>query len=70
MSQLKTIKKHLLQKGSITSLEAFRRYKITRLSARIYDLREQGMRIKTIMQGSEFESQSYAKYHLIDRGEL
>lgn len=38
-TQEKQIEQHLKQYGSITSWEAFEKYGITRLSARIYNLR-------------------------------
>lgn len=45
MSQNDTILSHLQAFGRITSLEAIRKYGITRLSARIYDLRDAGHNI-------------------------
>lgn len=39
-TQEKQIERHLKQYGSITSWEAFEKYGITRLSARIYNLRK------------------------------
>lgn len=38
--------RHLQKFGSITSLQAFQLYGITRLSGRIYDLRKCGVKIK------------------------
>ena len=49
LSQEDVIARHLEQKGSITSMEAFEKYKITRLSGRIFDLRAKGMDIVTDM---------------------
>ncbi len=49
LSQEDVIARHLEQKGSITSMEAFEKYKITRLSGRIFDLRARGMDIVTDM---------------------
>lgn len=49
-SQNKEIREHLMEKGTITSMEAIQMYGITRLSARIWDLRDQGMDIKTVMK--------------------
>lgn len=40
---------HMLTNGSITSMEAFRRYRITRISAVIFDLRAMGVDIETEM---------------------
>ena len=39
--------KHILEEGSIISLEAFSKYEITRLSARIFELRNMGVKIFT-----------------------
>jgi hypothetical protein len=47
MTQSQTILNHLKNHGDITSLEAFREYGITRLSARIFDLRSEGHHIKS-----------------------
>lgn len=41
------IKEHLLTKGHITSLEAINLYSATRLSAIIFNLRKEGMDIRT-----------------------
>lgn len=47
ISQGEMIRKHLVKKRSITSWEAIKLYGCTRLSAKIYDLRAEGMNIKT-----------------------
>jgi len=39
--------KHIERHGKITSMKAFEKYGITRLAARIHNLREKGYRIKT-----------------------
>lgn len=41
-TQTEIVLKHLLRKGSITSWEAIEKYKITRLSALIYTLKDLG----------------------------
>lgn len=46
-SQIDTIRDLLNKKQTITSKEAFERYGITRLSAIIFDLRAEGMDIKS-----------------------
>lgn len=46
MTQTERVLRHLKDFGSITTLEAFREYGITRLSARIYDLKMQGYGIE------------------------
>lgn len=48
ISQVRLVEKHLNKKGSITSWEAFEKYGITRLSAVIYILRQDGQNIKSI----------------------
>lgn len=50
-SQLKTIKKHLLEGYLISSYEAFKRYGITRLSEHIHRLRRAGFKIDSIWSG-------------------
>lgn len=61
------ILEHIQKYGSITSMEAFEKYGITRLAARIKDLRDMGYDIDTIMmegQNRYGESTRYAKYVL------
>lgn len=47
MTQNEKILLHLRERGSITSMEAFAEYGITRLAGRIHELREQGHNITT-----------------------
>lgn len=56
---------HLKSHGSLTSMEAFDKYGITRLAAVIFDLREMGHDIRTLdMEGQNRygEATRYAKY--------
>lgn len=58
---------HLKSHGSLTSMEAFEKYGITRLAAVIFDLRELGHDIRTFdMEGQNRygEATRYAKYVL------
>jgi hypothetical protein len=58
---------YIKQFGSITSLEAFRDLGVTRLSARIFELRARNIEIDstTITSKNRFgENCSYAKYYL------
>lgn len=58
---------HLKSHGSLTSMEAFEKYGITRLAAVIFDLRELGNDIRTLdMEGQNRygEATRYAKYVL------
>ncbi len=47
MTDIEKIKDHLDKHGSITSFEAFQLFGMTRLSARIYDLRRSGYPIES-----------------------
>lgn len=49
-SQNQMILAHLMKHKSITSIQAFELYGITRISARIYDLREQGKKIGMVWE--------------------
>ncbi len=48
MNQVKMVKEHLEAGKSITSIEAFQRWGITRLSDKIFRLRKMGMQIDAI----------------------
>ena len=48
MSQKKQILKHLKTHRGITTLDAFDRYGITRLSGRIFELRQDGYMIQSV----------------------
>ena len=50
MNHNQLILNHLQKHKTITTLEAFELYGITRLSARIYDLRESGIKIGLIWE--------------------
>lgn len=47
-TQLQQVRKHILEKGSITSWEAIMKYGITRISQYILLLREEGLDIDTV----------------------
>lgn len=67
MTQTERVIKHLKEYGSITPLEAIREYGITRLGARIWDLRDLGYDIETQTETSKNrfgDKTSYAKYVL------
>lgn len=69
MNQFETQKdqviKHLKKFKSITSWEAIQEYGITRLSAVIYDLKDYGHLITTIMEKDEITKKRWARYVLI-----
>ena len=59
--------KHLRTQGSITSVEAFELYGVTRLSSIIFNLRKKGYDIKTedmIGKDRNGNTSQYAKYIL------
>ena len=58
--KIENVKRHLLNKGSITSWEAIGEYRVTRLSSIIFDLRKQGFDIVSIP--IEFDGGRYTKY--------
>ena len=58
---------HLMKKGTITQMEAAKKYNLYRLSSVIFELRKRGMNIETEMIPFKFKygtHSSYAKYHL------
>lgn len=58
-SKIRKVENHLLEKGNITSWEAIKQYKATRLSAIIFDLRKK-YDIDTVMV--ESDGSRYGKY--------
>lgn len=70
VTQNDTVLMHLQQFGEITALQAFTRYQITRLSARIYELRQAGYCIESVKERSEEDGQSgcFARYMLRREG--
>lgn len=57
MTQTSRIEQHLIRHGSITTVQAVRMF-ILRLGARIWELRQRGMRIET----EHIKGKSYVKY--------
>ena len=67
MTQCERILRHLLDYGSITSLEAVQEYGIMRQASRISDLKKAGMPIKaeTVTGKNRYgEPTSYSRYSL------
>lgn len=62
LSQNKIILGHLQRHGSITSMDAFKKYEITRISARIYDLREKGYNIQLLWETNPNTGTRYGRY--------
>lgn len=66
MTQYETILNHLQTNGSITSLEAFVKYRITRLAAIIHNMKEDGFSfVTTLHPTSEGRRGKYAEYKLV-----
>ena len=63
MTQAQTIKKHLEQHGSITTIEAVQLYYIVDLQGVIRDLKNSGINIKGIWSKSSL-GKRYKKYFL------
>lgn len=66
MTQTRKILEYMQTYGSISSMEAFRELGITRLSARIYDLRREGYQIDTwrVSKKQNGEKIMYFRYYL------
>lgn len=66
-AKTKKVKEHLEDKGNITSWEAIERYRATRLSAIIFNLRKRGYNIKSNWQeglDKEGNKSRYVRYEL------
>lgn len=70
-NQCQMILAHLMERGSITPLEAMQDYGIMRLAARISDLRKLGYRISSEAEtaNNRFgEAVRYARYSMAEEG--
>lgn len=67
--QNKEILLHMIKNGSITTMEAFCEYGITRLSARIYDLRHR-YDIPIISENITKGNTTYAKYSIKEEDDV
>lgn len=66
-NQRTMVLKHLRERGSITSMEAFQLYGVTRLSSIIHHFRKQGINVHTVMTDGKTrygDSCKFAKYIL------
>lgn len=54
-----------LKHDSITSWEAWEKYHVTRLSARIYDLKQLGYDIRSVREENDETGSHYARYFLL-----
>lgn len=67
-SQIKDVLNYMIECGSISSLEAFEKFHITRLASIIYRLRKRGYEIKTVpVSGiNEYGRYDYALYTMTE----
>ena len=68
LTQKEKVLRHLQEVGALTPVQAFFDYSIMRLATRIFELKEDGYNIETIMLKSENkfgEPVRYAQYKLI-----
>lgn len=72
MTQCDRILRHLQDYGEITTMDAFQDYGITRLSGRIFELRQRGhtiVSVHTPFTNRYGEKKYYATYRLEGTGE-
>jgi uncharacterized small protein (DUF1192 family) len=62
MTQKEQVRTHILKAGSISSFEAIMDYGITRLAARINDLKNEGHKIKANRKKNELTKRFYVRY--------
>lgn len=65
LAQIEKVKSFLLTNNKISSWEAIKKFKITRLGAHIYELRKQGMNIGGIRKRNPKTGTWYIEYYLI-----
>lgn len=69
MTQEQRVLDYIREHGSITSMQAFTNLKITRLSARIFNLRARGFNIKNVShtyKNGQGTTTTYTEYVLIE----
>lgn len=72
MTQEQRVLNYIREYGSITSMQAFTDLKITRLSARIFNLRARGFNIENVShtyKNGQGTTTTYTEYVLIEDGE-
>jgi hypothetical protein len=66
MTQTEKIERYIKEHGSITTMEAFQYLRITRLSARIEDMRDKG--IDVVSTPVNNKGMRYVRYSIKKRG--
>lgn len=72
MNQVKAVLAHLKSGQSITSMQAYELYRITRLSAKIFDIKAMGYNVQFIRHKTinSFGNRSwYKEYYLVEEEE-
>lgn len=64
MTQADIVLKHIKMNGSISSYEAIMDHGITRLAARIHDLKQRGLEFITVTRKNKATGKRYARYVL------
>jgi hypothetical protein len=67
MTQQEIVLKHIRKNGSISPHEAILDHGITRLAARVFELKEQGHDIIREMRTNPTTGKSYARYRMADQ---
>jgi hypothetical protein len=63
-SQLRLLTDHLCLKGTVSQLEAYNLYRISRLTSRVHELKKKGMDIIT-EEKRDVTGKRYVRYHLV-----
>jgi len=66
ISQKQRIKQHLQKGKTITQMQALRKWRCFRLSARINEIRNDGIDVRTTMVDNSHNSGAHAKYKIVD----
>ena len=63
MTQNEMLLHHMRKHGSITTMEAFSLYGVTRISARVWEMRHAGHNVDKVMETND-NGKTYARYFL------
>ena len=66
-TQTQQVLNTLIEKNTITSWEAIQKFRCTRLSAVIYNLRQDGHDIRTHRKTNEKNGKTFAEYHYVGK---
>ena len=66
-TQTQQVLNTLIEKNTITSWQAIQKFRCTRLSAVIYNLRQDGYDIRTLRKTNEKNGKSFAEYNYVGK---